>query len=228
MACHPETHDSTVVWQDIPQPEKLKHALREAVRRHYERVSKADSVEEAIKAFGQFRILCAVREGPYGCEAINRLVEDILQEDGLIPAEGFSLGGYRGKPIMVTANNYVLKLFNGDIGLIWLDEGRSMVHFPAEGDAVRAVARERLPAHETVYAMTIHKSQGSEFQHILVILPDHESSLLTRQLLYTGLTRAKRSVTILATETILRQATAAQAKRASGLSQALNPQIKLQ
>ena len=217
----PETTDSTVVWQELPKPEKLKDALKNAVRRYYKPVIQCASVAEALKAFGQFRILCAVRAGSYGCEAVNRLVEDVLREDGLIPAENFRLASYRGKPVMVTANNHLLKLFNGDIGLVWPEEGRSLVHFPAEADSIRAVARERLPVHETVYAMTIHKSQGSEFQHVLVILPDRETPLLTRQLLYTGLTRARGSVTVLAPETILRQAIAAQTQRASGLGQAL-------
>ena len=224
----PETTNSTVVWQELPQPGKLKDALKNAVREHYQPAIQCASVAKALQAFGQFRILCAVREGPYGCAAVNRLVEDILREDGLIPAESLRLGSYPGKPVMVTANNYLLKLFNGDIGLIWPEEGRLLVHFPAKADSIRAVARERLPAHETVYAMTVHKSQGSEFQHVLVILPDRETPLLTRQLLYTGLTRARQTVTILAPETTLRQAIAAQAQRASGLGQALQSQAQTQ
>ncbi len=226
LARQPETTGSTVVWQELPQPVKLKDALKNAVREHYQRAIQCASVAEALKVFGQFRILCAVREGPYGCEAVNRLVEDILREDGSIPAESLRQGSYRGKPVMVTANNYLLKLFNGDIGLVWPEEGRSLVYFPAKADGTRAVARERLPAHETVYAMTVHKSQGSEFQHVMVILPDRETPLLTRQLLYTGLTRAREYVTILAPETILRQAIAAQAQRASGLGQALQSQAR--
>ena len=221
LARLPETTGSTVVWQELPRHEKLKETVRDVVRRYYKPVFQCASVAEALQTFGRFRILCAVREGPYGCAAVNRLVEDILREDGLVPAESFRLASYRGKPIMVTANNYLLKLFNGDIGLIWPEEARLLVHFPAKADSIRAVARERLPAHETAYAMTVHQSQGSEFQHVLVVLPDRETPLLTRQLLYTGLTRARQSVTILALETILRQAIAAQAQRASGLCQAL-------
>lgn len=223
LARDPAATESTVVWKELPRPDTLKNALREVVRRHYAPVLQCASVREALDLFGRFRILCAVREGPYGCESINRLVETILQEEHLIPSEQFHLSGYRGKPVMVTANNYVLKLFNGDIGLAWPDEGRVMVHFPSGDNGAPSVALERLPAHETVYAMTVHKSQGSEFQHVLVILPDRESPLLTRQLLYTGLTRARQSATLLSPEQVLRHAIQARAQRASGLTSALNP-----
>jgi exodeoxyribonuclease V alpha subunit len=225
LARDPAATDSTVVWKELPRPDALKNTLREMVRRHYAPVLQCASVAEALELFGRFRILCAVREGPYGCESINRLVETILQEEQLIPSGHFHLSGYRGKPVMVTANNYVLKLFNGDIGLAWPEDGRAMVHFPSGDNGATSVALERLPAHETVYAMTVHKSQGSEFQHVLVILPDRESPLLTRQLLYTGLTRARQSVSLLSPERVLRQAIHARAQRASGLGSALNPAV---
>jgi exodeoxyribonuclease V alpha subunit len=123
---------------------------------------------------------------------------------------------------MVTANNYVLKLFNGDTGVFWTCDGAApLVHFPDETGAIRAIARERLPGHETVYAMTVHKSQGSEFEHVVLVLPDKESPVLTRELLYTGLTRARKSVRILGDESVLRTAVEAQAQRFSGLTDAL-------
>jgi len=183
---------------------------------------KSASPAAALTALGKFRILCAVREGPYGTEAINRLAEEILAEAGLIAPDKIKSGNYAGKPLMVTANNYTLKLFNGDTGVVWpADDFSSPVYFPDETGGIRAVARERLPEHETVFALTIHKSQGSEFDHVLLVLPDQASPVLTCQLFYTGLTRARQSVRILAPEAILRATIATQLQRSSGLTDAL-------
>ena len=219
----PAEANAAVAWKTLPQPKDLKKVLRETVQTHYGPMLKAGSAAEALNGLSRFRILCAVREGPYGVVTINRLVEEILAEAGLAPADKIKFGSYPGKPVMVTANNYVLKLFNGDTGVIWPDTGGGnlMVHFPAETGLVRVVARERLPGHETVYAMTVHKSQGSEFDRVLLVLPDRESQVLTRELVYTGLTRARQSVHILANENILRSAIKVHAELASGLSDQL-------
>jgi exodeoxyribonuclease V alpha subunit len=163
-----------------------------------------------------------VREGPYGTIAVNRLVEDILSDELPALAEKIRFGSYPGKPVMVVANNYILKLFNGDTGVFWATNGASpLVHFPDESGSIRAVARERLPESETVYAMTVHKSQGSEFEHVLIVLPEKENPVLTRELFYTGLTRAKKSVLILSNETVLRFAVETRAQRFSGLTDAI-------
>ena len=188
---------------------------------HYGAVLKAATPAAALAALGKFRILCAVREGPFGTENINRLTEEILAEAGFMAPEQIRFGSYAGRPLMVTANNYVLKLFNGDTGVVWPADGFSPVYFPDEAGGIRRVARERLPEHETVFALTIHKSQGSEFDHVLLVLPDKSSLVLTRQLFYTGLTRARQSVQILAPEGILRAVIATQLQRGSGLADAL-------
>jgi len=213
---------AVVAWQSLPQRPRLKEALRETVRSHYRLVLQAASLQEALQALGRFRILCALREGPYGTLAINRLVEEILAEELPALAEKMRFGSYPGKPVMVTSNNYILKLFNGDTGVFWTGNGgSSLVHFRDESGSVRAIARERLPEHEVVYAMTVHKSQGSEFEQVLLMLPDRENPVLTRELFYTGLTRARKSVRILADEGILRSAIETRAQRFSGLSDAL-------
>jgi len=214
---------AAVAWQSLPSPGQLKDALRVAITSHYGPVLQAASAADALSALGRFRILCAVREGPYGTITINRLVEQILGEEGLASPDVIQSGSYAGKPIMVTANHYVLKLFNGDTGVMWpTPDGRpSLVHFPEETGALRAIARERLPEHETAYALTIHKSQGSEFDGLLLLLPDTASPVLTRALIYTGLTRARKSVRLLASEAILRTAIQSPAPRGSGLSDAL-------
>ena len=213
---------AALTWQPLPPAHSLKAALHEAVVAHYGEVLKSASPAAALAALGKFRILCAVREGRFGTEAINRLAEEILADAGLIAAGKKPSGNYAGKPLMVTANNYALKLFNGDTGVVWpADEFSSLVYFPRETAGIRAVARERLPEHETVFALTIHKSQGSEFDQLLMVLPDQMNPVLTRQLFYTGLTRARKSVHILAPESILRATIATQLQRRSGLTDAL-------
>ena len=227
-----------VAWQPLPAPGQLEDALRTTVISHYGPVLQAASATEALRALGRFRILCAVREGPYGTIAVNRLVEQILGEEGFTTPEAIQRGSYAGKPLMVTANHYLLKLYNGDTGVVGQPPpaaavpatalvvatnggGSSLVHFPEETGGLRAIARERLPEHETAYALTIHKSQGSEFEQVLLILPDATSPVLTRALLYTGLTRAKKVVRLLASEASLRAAIESPAPRRSGLSDAL-------
>jgi exodeoxyribonuclease V alpha subunit len=214
-----------VAWQPLPERRAITEAIRQAVITHYLPLMQMAGPREALEALGCFRILCAVREGPYGMLAINRLVEEILAKElsGLGPKILF--GSYPGKPVMVTANNYTLKLFNGDTGVFWNTAGgKAFVHFPSESGAVRAIARERLPENETAYAMTVHKSQGSEFDHILMILPDKDNPLLTRELVYTALTRAKRSVRILSDLDLLSRVISRQAHRESGLTEALTGQ----
>ncbi len=222
-----QTNAAALAWQPLPSAELLKTALSEAVVSHYGDVLKSASPAAALAALGKFRILCAVREGPFGTEAINILVEEILAEAGFIAPDKIKSGSYAGKPLMVTANHYALKLFNGDTGVIWRDgEFSSLVYFPDEAGGIHAIARERLAEHEPVYALTIHKSQGSEFDHVLLVLPEKISQVLTRQLFYTGLTRARKSVHILAPENILRAAIATQLQRSSGLTDALRSVVK--
>ena len=127
---------------------------------------------------------------------------------------------FAGRPVLVPANDYVLRLFNGDIGIALPDaSGELLVHFPdatAPG-GFRAIAPVRLPRHETAFAMTVHKSQGSEFDGVLVMLPQQRSRVLTRELLYTAITRARRGVALVALQPVLEQAIATPTSRHSGL-----------
>ncbi len=218
---------TALAWEPLPTVNSLKAALRDAVVTHFGAVLKSASPAAALATLGKFRILCAVREGAFGTENINRLAEEILAEAGLIAPDEIKSGTYAGKPLMVTANNYALKLFNGDTGVAWPDgDGASLIYFPDETGGVRVIARERLPEHESVFALTIHKSQGSEFDHVLIMLPEKTNPVLTRQLFYTGLTRARKSVRILAPEIILRTTIATPMRRMSGLTDALRPNAK--
>ena len=125
---------------------------------------------------------------------------------------------YRGRPILITRNDPGTSLYNGDTGLIWPDDnGNVMAWFPDGEGGVRAVAPGRLPAHQTCYAMTVHKTQGSEFSNVLLILPEVPHQLLSRDLLYTGITRAKRSVVIYGGEDAVRVGCETKRVRGSGL-----------
>jgi len=217
-----QSRTGALTWEPLPPAKKVRTAVREAILAHYGAVLKSASPVAALAALEKFRILCAVREGPYGTTALNRLAGEILAEAGFITPDRLKTGGYAGQPLMVTANHYGLRLFNGDTGIVWpTDSGVPLVYFPDETGGIRTVARERLPEHEIVFALTVHKSQGSEFDHVLLVLPDQASPVLTRQLFYTGLTRARKSVRILAPEGILRATIAAKLQRGSGLTEAL-------
>jgi exodeoxyribonuclease V alpha subunit len=172
-------------------------------------------VAAAFSVFLEFRILCAHRKGIAGAVLINRDIEGYLVQEGLCP------GGsewYRGRPVMVTRNDYTLRLYNGDVGLTWPDaDGVLVVHFPDGQGGFRTFLPARLPEHETVYAMTVHKSQGSEFGRVLLVLPEVVSAVLTREMIYTGVTRAKDEVLILGAEAVLREAVAVRVVRRSGL-----------
>jgi exodeoxyribonuclease V alpha subunit len=165
-------------------------------------------------------VLCALRRGPFGSERVNSLAGEILRENGFI--RGFS-PWYPGRPVMVTGNDYGMKLFNGDAGVALEDveSGEVRIFFRADAGSFRKVIPARLPVHESAYALTVHKSQGSEYGRVLVILPDRYSPVLTRELLYTAVTRAKRSVEIWGTEEVLERAVSARIERMSGLRDAL-------
>jgi len=202
-------------------PADLYVEIREPVLEGYRNYLEKNDPEEKIKALGDFRILCAHRHGPQGVGNLNRLVETILAEEDLIGPSG---DWYPGRPIMITENDYQLCLFNGDIGLITIDEDDNetlRANFPDSEGGIRRFSPARLPAHETVFATTIHKSQGSEFNRVLIVLPDSPSALLSRELLYTAITRAKEEVLIFGEEKIISAAIAKRIERVSGIREAL-------
>ncbi|SHM05977.1 exodeoxyribonuclease V subunit alpha [Vreelandella subglaciescola] len=180
-----------------------------------------------LDAYGHFQLLCAVRKGPWGVEGLNRQIAQALRQAKLINAADAALehGWYAGRPVLVTQNDYGLKLMNGDIGItLAVPEAggtRLRVAFPS-GDPqrpIRWVLPSRLHAVDTVFAMTVHKSQGSEFRHTALLLPSSISPVLTRELVYTGITRARHWLTLIeARRGILDSAVARQVVRVSGLS----------
>jgi exodeoxyribonuclease V alpha subunit len=204
----------------LPEPKELKEALRPHVLSSIAGYLKCQDPLVALQQLSQFRILCALRNGPFGVENLNRLVEEILVEDGLIRKTS---DAYAGRPVMITRNDYSLRLFNGDIGVLLPDKqrGELRAYFSGTDNNLRDYSSLRLPDHETVYAMTVHKSQGSEFRSVLLILPSEDSPILTRELVYTGLTRASKHVELWMREPVLRSAVARKIIRSSGLRDAL-------
>jgi exodeoxyribonuclease V alpha subunit len=177
---------------------------------------------DLLASQGRLQILCAVREGPQGVDALNALVAERLFAQGLLPAAS---GWYAGRPVMVTRNDHSLGLMNGDVGLTLPDPrqgGQLRVFFPVAGAGVRSVLPSRLVAAETVFAMTVHKSQGSEFTHAVLILPERDSPVLTRELVYTAVTRAREQVTlIMPAPELLDIAIRRRVRRSSGLASRL-------
>jgi exodeoxyribonuclease V alpha subunit len=180
-----------------------------------------------LDAHAGFQVLCALRRGPFGVEGLNARIAAALQAAGLI---GACQGWYLGRPVLMTRNDYGLGLMNGDIGItLALPHGggggapqwRLRVAFAA-GDGrkgIRWVLPSRLQAVETVFAMTVHKAQGSEFDHVALVLPDAASAILTRELVYTGITRARSRLTLVSggAPSVLDEAVTRRVRRASGL-----------
>ncbi|MEA2012242.1 MAG: exodeoxyribonuclease V subunit alpha [Verrucomicrobiota bacterium] len=178
-----------------------------------------DDIESAFSQFNRFRILCATRKGIFGVENVNSIITEmvLLQKD--LRA---SVTYFKGRPILIKKNSYSQGLYNGDIGLCWTakDGNGISVYFPdsKKTGEFRQFTPAHLPEHETVFAMTIHKSQGSGFENVLIILPDDRySPVLTRELFYTGITRAKKRVEIWAENEILKIAIQQKIERESGL-----------
>ncbi|NTU94737.1 MAG: ATP-binding domain-containing protein, partial [Bacteroidales bacterium] len=151
---------------------------------------------------------------------INQAVETLLHQAGLIRIDS---SFYQGRPVLVTENDYTHKLFNGDTGIILNDPstGNLRAFFAAPDGTIRAIPPEFLPKHETAFAMTIHKSQGSEFNRVLMVLPPKDNTLLTKELIYTGITRAKQSVEIWSNEPVFSAVVKRRTERRSGLRESL-------
>ena len=176
-----------------------------------------------LAAFERFRLLCAVREGPWGAEGLTRAIERAAREAGLLGGQG---QWYAGRPVMVTRNDAEAGVFNGDVGLALPAGGGAgeagLRVFFADGASLRSVSVARLAHVETAFAMTVHKSQGSEFEHTALVLPPQAGALLTRELVYTGITRAREAFTLVAPRGgLLAQAVQQRTQRASGLADLL-------
>lgn len=180
-----------LAWNAASSPTALIERLEQGYGGYLQAARQGDP-GAAFEAFNGFRALTAQREGPFGVTGINEALETRFRRRLGVPARE---RWYPGRAVMVRQNDYALGLFNGDIGLCLKTEQGLRVFFEGD-DGYRGFAPARLPSHDSAFAMTVHKSQGSEFTEVLLALPDQPSPLLTRALFYTGITRAKRRVEI--------------------------------
>ncbi|MCW9023298.1 MAG: exodeoxyribonuclease V subunit alpha [Gammaproteobacteria bacterium] len=203
-----------IEWVNVhshkPEPSYLDWAIAQ-----YKDYLQQDTIEQALASFEQHRILAAIQDGPLGVKTINQTIEARMMEQGLISLAEY----YHGKPIMIVENDYETGLYNGDTGLIWQVEGEGMFAcFAAEEGGIRRLPVRQLPDHVTAFAITVHKSQGSEFENVLLILPDEDTPILTKELVYTGITRAKESLVVAAEMDLFISACSRTVARSSGLA----------
>ena len=184
----------------------------------YLRLIKAGAgFDEIYRVFKRFQVLCANRLGKNSVADINHQVEQKLFGQQIINLSGL---WYSGRPVMVTQNNAALHLYNGDIGLCMPDKdqgGKLMVFFQRADGSVKKYLPTRVPHCETVFAMTIHKSQGSEFEEVLIVLPEAINPVLTKELLYTAITRARKIVRLVAGEAVFAATVRQKVERITGL-----------
>lgn len=204
--------DDTVhlVLDDAPDLEAIAATLADA----YEPLFDAESPAAALDALDRVRLLTTTRVGPAGSVAMNqRIFDHLARRRGLAPQQPW----YHGRPVIVRHNDYRVGLFNGDTGVCLAgDDGHLRVWFRSEA-GLQVLLPGAVPAHETAYAMTVHKSQGSEFEAAWLLLPEQDTPVLSRELVYTGITRARHRVAVLGPETLLRLALERTVQRNSGL-----------
>ncbi|GAA4368882.1 exodeoxyribonuclease V subunit alpha [Nocardioides caricicola] len=214
------TASDQVSFVEAADQASIEAALREdsltAARAVWE-AAVAEDPARALDALDRYRLLCAHRDGPYGVRRWNHLVERWLAEDPAVESQHV-LGEewYVGRPLLVTSNDYALDVYNGETGVVVRRGGRPRA-FVAGSERLKEFAPGRLDAVETMHAMTIHKSQGSQADRVTVLLPDEGSRLLTRELFYTAVTRARQHVRVVGTEAAVRAAVETRAQRATGL-----------
>ncbi|MBI5559073.1 MAG: exodeoxyribonuclease V subunit alpha [Deltaproteobacteria bacterium] len=204
-------------WVDIGEDmEQFRLRVLDRIREHHKRIVAASSPGEALNVMAEFAVLSALRRGPWGVENINLLATELFAPPGSVYFHGY--------PVMVSRNQYELQLYNGDTGLIVRDpeaDDELRAFFPG-ATGIRRLLPARLPGHETAFAVTVHKSQGSEFDHVLLILPRESSPVLSRELIYTAVTRAVKSVEVWGDEKIFMDAVGSPTRRKSGLVKALS------
>ncbi len=211
--------DGTVEWLDLA-PDGI---IDLATRAWGDVVASAEEPRTALMRLGEFQVLAAHRRGPFGAGPLAAAIRQRLAEDGHIHRGNPWDEWFHGRAVLVTANDPALRLANGDVGVHLIgDDGTRRVHFPGETPGTtRSLGIGQLPPHEPWWATTIHKAQGSGFDHVVVVLPNEPTPLCTRELLYTAVTRARKRVTVISSEASLIHAVRTPTVRASGLTRAL-------
>lgn len=182
-------------------------------------LSEGQSHLQILSLFAKSRMLCALTKGPFGVAGLNHEIEKALSAQNLIKPKDDIF--YPGRPIMIMQNDHGQGLYNGDIGIVVQQDDSLRVIFDVADGSVKCFLPSRLPLHQTAYAMTVHKSQGSEFEHVALMLPATASPVMTKELVYTGITRAKNKLDVFATRASLVQAMERKMQRSSGLTKAL-------
>lgn len=209
--------------QTIGLRQGLEQVVYVEIIANFSSLFNANSVDEAFVALKKYALLTPFRKSIYGSESLNQVIEQLLSQR----YEWIEPGGlYKCKPIMILQNDYQLSLFNGDLGLIWEDEDRRKYAFFKTNKGLMKYPIYNLPAFDVNYAMTIHKTQGSEFEAVDIIVPNLNSDFLNKQLLYTGITRAKHKVRLFTDHSTLRQVINRSADRISGIESNLSKAIE--
>ncbi len=214
--------DGQAFWRGIADRRALSIAVGEAVE-GFRPFCEAASPADALRALEGYRLLAALREGTWGAGGLNVMAAGALAGKGLLDASG---EWHHRRPVLVTANDYGLGLFNGDLGVVWREggegggRGETRAHFPA-GEGTRSFRVAQLPPVVTAFALTVHRSQGSEFGRVALVLPDRDLPVLTRELVYTAITRARDRAEVWGTEEVFLAAVARRTERSSGLRDAL-------
>jgi exodeoxyribonuclease V alpha subunit len=200
-----------------PEITRLDEFLIKHLAKQFEAKSEP---QQRLEANNQFQLLCAHRRGQWGVNGLNLHIEDVLRKHHFTSGQGHH---YNGKPIIINRNNYQLNLFNGDIGLLADSESGELKAYFSKPDAgIREISPTRLPAYQTAWALTVHQSQGSEFEHVLLVLPEEMSPVLSRELIYTAITRARKSISIIGIRSILENAISTRIQRQSGIAARLS------
>ncbi len=224
FSCMNKSVSGVLSWIEMQHGKLLPNSIKEEIIHGWKAYLETENIDNMFTAFDNFRILSVLRSGLFGVETLNKIVENILSETELLtPASQW----YAKKPIMITKNNYRLNLYNGDTGIIAPDpaSGELKAWFPAQNrggkDPFRSFSLSRIPAYKTAFAITAHKSQGAEFNSILLMLPESDTQLLTRELIYTAITRAREKISICGKETLFKISVKRRIDRKSGLREKL-------
>ncbi len=204
----------SIIWQQ---------QLKTKVFQQLDAIKSAPSSAEKFANLSHFQLLCAHQKGRFGVAGISSAIDDWIQKKYRLADKIW----YAGKPLMIKENDYQTKLFNGDFGLVVAEkEQKFRVVFQSSNEHSQSLSISRLPAHENAWAISVHKSQGSEFDEVMLVLPESPSPVISRELLYTAVTRAKSKITIVSNEKVLRHAIEHQIQRRSGLANGLSVENK--
>ncbi len=214
------TSDGELTQQTVTSPEQLQLLVQEAVAAYGVLLAPGISPAEALAQAAHYRVLCATRVGSYGSHNLNQLINAALLQQFGLPADK---RWYHGRLVLITENDYRAGLFNGDLGIALHDaqtdseDASALRIWFATEQGLRAYLPSSIPSHDSAWAMTIHKSQGSEFTRLSLVLPPSDLPLLTRELVYTGLTRARDGVCLWGEKAVLKAALGRRTRRLSGL-----------